>query len=156
MDSHLEFNSNGMTTILTQGAVEECFVAAKGEVRLDHYEVRSWHDWYRHMTLAMAALAYLTALCRHEKDVSSAKKPETAELASLEAAAALIPLTVREVRKLLWQCLWRHPSKAAHIVGWPLWRRCPMPATTGDAGRKIIYNRNTRKDSGNLNSIPAA
>jgi SRSO17 transposase len=33
------------------------------------------------------------------------KKPETAEQAGLQAAAALIPLTVPEVRKLLWQWL---------------------------------------------------
>ena len=36
--------------------------AAKGEVGLDHYEVRSWTGWYRHMTLAMWALALLTVM----------------------------------------------------------------------------------------------
>jgi hypothetical protein len=51
------------------------------------------------------------------------KKLETAEQISLEAAVALIPLTVPEVRKLLWQWLWRHPPKAMHIVGWSCWRR---------------------------------
>ncbi|WP_155920365.1 hypothetical protein [Methylobacter luteus] len=51
------------------------------------------------------------------------KKQQTAELASLEAAAALIQLTVPEVRKLLWQWRWRHPPKAVHTVGWSLWRR---------------------------------
>jgi SRSO17 transposase len=54
--------------------VEECFAAAKGEVGLDHYEVRSWHGWYRHMTLAMAALAYLAVLCARAKEPSAAKK----------------------------------------------------------------------------------
>jgi SRSO17 transposase len=58
----------------TRWTVEECFAAAKGEVGLDHYEVRSWHGWYRHMTLAMAALAYLTVLCAHAKESPSAKK----------------------------------------------------------------------------------
>ena len=33
--------------------VESCFEAAKGEVGLDQYEVRSWTGWYRHITLAM-------------------------------------------------------------------------------------------------------
>jgi SRSO17 transposase len=42
--------------------VEECFEQAKGEVGLDHYEVRHWVGWYRHMTLAMLALAYLAVL----------------------------------------------------------------------------------------------
>jgi SRSO17 transposase len=43
--------------------VEECFEAAKGEVGLDQYEVRSWHGWYRHITLAMTAHAFLAAVC---------------------------------------------------------------------------------------------
>jgi len=42
--------------------VESCFEAAKGEVGLDQYEVRSWTGWYRHMTLAMWAYALLTVL----------------------------------------------------------------------------------------------
>jgi SRSO17 transposase len=58
----------------TRWTVEECFAAAKGEVGLDHYEVRSWHGWYRHMTLAMAALAYLTVLCAHAKEPPAVKK----------------------------------------------------------------------------------
>jgi SRSO17 transposase len=40
-------------------SIEQCFAEAKGEVGLDHYEVRHWHSWYRHITLAMMALAFL-------------------------------------------------------------------------------------------------
>lgn len=43
-------------------AVEECFQTAKGECGLDHYQVRLYRAWYRHITLSMAALAYLTAV----------------------------------------------------------------------------------------------
>jgi len=42
--------------------IEQLFEAAKGEVGLDHYEVRNWTGWYRHMTLAMWALALLSVL----------------------------------------------------------------------------------------------
>lgn len=42
--------------------IEQCFEEAKGEVGLDHYEVRSWTGWYRHITLAMWAYALLTVL----------------------------------------------------------------------------------------------
>ncbi len=42
--------------------IEACFEAAKSEVGLDHYEVRSWVGWHRHITLAMLAHAYLTVL----------------------------------------------------------------------------------------------
>lgn len=47
-------------------AVEECFQTAKGECGLDHYQVRLYHAWYRHITLAMAALAALTAVRARE------------------------------------------------------------------------------------------
>jgi SRSO17 transposase len=41
---------------------EESLQTAKGEVGLDHYEVRSWTGWYRHMTLAMWAQAFLAVV----------------------------------------------------------------------------------------------
>ena len=43
----------------TRWAVEEGFEQAKGEVGLDHYEVRRWPGWYRHVTLALLAHAFL-------------------------------------------------------------------------------------------------
>jgi hypothetical protein len=33
----------------TSWTIESDFEAAKGEVGLDHYEVRSWTGWYRHI-----------------------------------------------------------------------------------------------------------
>jgi SRSO17 transposase len=42
-------------------AIEECFQAAKNEAGLDHYQVRDYRAWYAHITLAMAAAAYLAA-----------------------------------------------------------------------------------------------
>jgi SRSO17 transposase len=39
--------------------VEEAFEQAKGEVGLDHYQVRQYGAWYRHVTLAMLAHAFL-------------------------------------------------------------------------------------------------
>jgi SRSO17 transposase len=40
-------------------AVEETFQAAKNETALDHYQVRKHVAWYRHITLALAAQAWL-------------------------------------------------------------------------------------------------
>lgn len=48
-------------------AIEVAFEMAKGEVGLDHYEVRSWVGWYRHITLALLAHAFLTVVTAHEK-----------------------------------------------------------------------------------------
>ena len=39
--------------------VEQVFGAAKGEVGLDHYEVRSWAGWHHHITLSMLAHWFL-------------------------------------------------------------------------------------------------
>ncbi|MFI6689331.1 hypothetical protein [Streptomyces sp. NPDC050485] len=43
-------------------AIEECFQAAKGQCGLDEYEVRRYPGWYRHITLAMLAHAFLAAM----------------------------------------------------------------------------------------------
>ena len=43
-------------------SIESLFEQSKGEVGLDQYEVRSWTGWHRHITLAMLAFAYLTAV----------------------------------------------------------------------------------------------
>jgi SRSO17 transposase len=50
--------------------IEESVAAAKGEVGLDHYEARHSHGWYRHITLAMLALAHLAVVrgCRGRRE----------------------------------------------------------------------------------------
>jgi SRSO17 transposase len=66
-----------------EGSVE----AAKREVGLDDYEVRSWTGWYRHITLAMWAYALLSVL-RSEAIVVDAvtKSPPSPQLGSSLAA----------------------------------------------------------------------
>lgn len=39
--------------------IEEVFGAGKGEVGLDHYEVRSWVGWHHQMTLSLVAMWFL-------------------------------------------------------------------------------------------------
>ncbi len=58
----------------TRWAIEECFEEAKGEVGLGEYEVRRWDGWYRHITLAMLAHAYLTVI-RHQALEQGEKGP---------------------------------------------------------------------------------
>ena len=56
--------------------VEACFEAAKQEVGLAaDYEVRSWHGWHRHVTLAMLALAFLAALRAGLNRIKGAREP---------------------------------------------------------------------------------
>jgi SRSO17 transposase len=54
--------------------IEEAFEEAKGEVGLDHYEVRSWVGWYRHITLAMFAHAFLCAIRASGHEVEPSQK----------------------------------------------------------------------------------
>src|SRR3954453_106121 len=58
----------------TRWAIEECFESAKGEVGLNHYEVRRWPGWYRHITLALLAHAYLT-VTRAAAEKGEPKRP---------------------------------------------------------------------------------
>jgi SRSO17 transposase len=39
--------------------IEDCFAEAKNEAGLDHYQVRRYRAWYRHVTLSMLAHAFL-------------------------------------------------------------------------------------------------
>src|SRR5215212_5779640 len=69
--------------------VEIGFEEAKGEVGLAHYEVRSWHGWYRHITLALFAHAFLAAIRAEGRDIeasqSQKRAPKTAAKNSLFA-----------------------------------------------------------------------
>ena len=74
----------------TRWTVEESIQTAKGEVGLDHYEVRSFTGWYRHMTLAMWASAFLSVI-RKETGADVAPKkglPNRMERSSLAAFKA--------------------------------------------------------------------
>jgi SRSO17 transposase len=48
--------------------VETCFKESKSEVGLDHYEVRSYWGWYKHITFACLALALLTVVSYNSFD----------------------------------------------------------------------------------------
>ena len=60
----------------TRWTVECCFQQAKGEAGLDHYEVRRYDAWYRHVTLAMLAHALLVVL-RAREAVAAHTRPDT-------------------------------------------------------------------------------
>ncbi|WP_456294131.1 hypothetical protein [Streptomyces lydicus] len=54
-------------------AIEEAFQAAKNECGLDQYEVRRYPVWYRHITLAMLAHAFLAALAARTTEKGAAE-----------------------------------------------------------------------------------
>jgi SRSO17 transposase len=57
--------------------IEECFQRAKDDLGLDHCETRSWHGWHRHMSLCMAAAAFLTKLAADLRRSTWSKPNET-------------------------------------------------------------------------------
>ena len=44
---------------LSRWSIEQCFEECKTELGMDHYEVRSYHGWQRHMLLTMVAHEFL-------------------------------------------------------------------------------------------------
>jgi SRSO17 transposase len=54
--------------------IEIGFEEAKGEVGLAHYEVRSWRGWYRHITLALLAHAFLASIRAEGVEIESSQK----------------------------------------------------------------------------------
>ncbi|MCL7493173.1 hypothetical protein M8I34_17430 [Streptomyces sp. MCA2] len=101
----------------TRWSIEECFQAAKGQVGLDHYQVRNWTAWHRHITLAMLALAFLAAAADDARP-SRAEDPNRPTRSSEP-----IDLTVPEIRSLI-SVLFRPPTRSlSALLNWSNWRR---------------------------------
>ncbi len=83
--------------------IESGFEETKGECGLDHYEVRQWQSWYRHITLSLLAHAVLAVLRIQEK-----KTPE-----------GLIALSVSELRTLLSKLMKKTRETVEQILSWP-------------------------------------
>ena len=74
----------------TRGCIESGFEAAKGEVGLDEYEVRSATGWHRHITLALWAMALLAVIRATTLPAESLpKKKPTTSLAAFKQSRGL-------------------------------------------------------------------
>jgi SRSO17 transposase len=93
--------------------IEACFEAAKGEVGLDEYEVRSWTGWHRHVTLAMLAHAYL-AVVRQQAIRGRGPRPRGRLAAPHGSRGAPAHLASR---------LGKGPPDPGRILAWSDWRR---------------------------------
>ena len=96
-------------------AIEECFEQSKQETGLDEYEVRSWTGWYRHITLSMFAYAFLSSV-----RAASNSPPQRIKNSP---AGNLIPFTVPEVRRLLYQLVLIRLPPQDQVWLRSLWRR---------------------------------
>lgn len=98
--------------------IEQDLQATKG-LGLDHYEVRSFIGWYRHVTLVLLAYAFLVGLCVHD----TSHLPTTCQHGQPSPREPLMPLTASEVRHLLARLIWPAPSHATLVRAWSNWRR---------------------------------
>ena len=132
----------------TRWAIAEVIEGAKGEVGLDHYEVRRWPGWYRHVTLALLARAFL-AVTRAQvttpapplpphppargslgAESGAVSQPTSAPTRAGEPGRVLaatrprVVLSVAESRRLRGGPLWaaRHVAAEA-VLAWSDWRR---------------------------------
>ena len=96
--------------------VEQCFEETKGGVGLDEYEVRSWHGWYRHITLSMLAMAFLTVLRANEEEDTPETPAQTPQMPEPRAndpvqtqassdLPVMVPLSVAEFRRLFFRLI---------------------------------------------------
>lgn len=95
--------------------IEEDLQASK-DLGLDHYEVRSYLGWYRHITLVLLAYAFLVGICVQDRSQQgSAEEPP--------ACSPLIALTPSEVQHLLARLVWPLPASVPLVCAWSRFRR---------------------------------
>ncbi len=113
-----------VTAIGARWHIEEDFETAK-DLGLDHYEVRSFVGWYRHITLVMLAHAFLTGICAQAipSACPSLAVEAPSRLDGASHARPLLALTVPEMRHLLAQLIWPAPSSVKLVLAWSWWRR---------------------------------
>ena len=98
---------------------EESFELGKGCFGLDQCQARLYTAILRHLVLDMAALAICAVTAAHLKGRTGAQAAPPARPDDRPPAdPGLIPLTVREVKRLLARALQRPPQHAAHWLGW--------------------------------------
>jgi hypothetical protein len=121
----------------TRWRVEEAFQAGKQLCGLDQHQVRRWRSWYRWVTLAMLASAFLVvaAVTEHAQHPAPPGAIELTckEIQHLFATLVAAPVVDRRHR-LRWWSWWRRPSKPALV-----------PATT--AGKPPSSHEDTNSGS---------
>jgi SRSO17 transposase len=90
--------------------IEESFQATKGLCGLDEHQVRCWRSWYRWVTLAMLAYAFLAVVARTER----AQHPPP---------PGVIALTCNEIAHLFAALVLRPAGDPLHRLHWSWWRR---------------------------------
>jgi SRSO17 transposase len=75
--------------------IETCFLRAKEDLGLDHCEARSWHGWHRHMSLVVAAAAFLAKLAADQKRAAFQPLPDREPAKDLQRAERTSPKSAK-------------------------------------------------------------
>jgi hypothetical protein len=103
--------------------VKESFELTKGCFGLDQCQARLYTAILRHIVLVMAALAVCAVTAAHLRDRTDTQARPPADPAGRPPAdPGLIPLTIREVKRLLAAAL-TPPKPPGHAARWLQWRR---------------------------------
>jgi SRSO17 transposase len=102
---------------------EESFEFGKGCFGLDQCQARLYTAIRRHTVLVMAALAICAVTAARLRDRTGSQAPPPASPGQAPPAdPGLVPLSVREIKRLLTAALSR-PGPAGHATRWLQWRR---------------------------------
>lgn len=105
-------------------SIEECFQAGKNEAAFDHYQVRLYPAWYRYITLAVLALAFLAvtrADLADEPYGSAADASAAAWAGGTQPFGPSIVVSANEIRRLF-TLLTRPALDEQRIRHWSAWR----------------------------------
>jgi SRSO17 transposase len=103
--------------------VEEGFEFSKDYFGLDQCQARLYTAILRHLVLVMAALAICAVTAAQLRDRTGTQTPPPVRPDEPPPAdPGLIPLTVREIKRLLTVAI-RQPQPSAHAARWLYWRR---------------------------------
>jgi SRSO17 transposase len=94
----------------TRWRVEESFQHTKGLCGLDDHQVRRWRSWYRWVTLAMLASAFLVVTAAIER-------------ARYPAPLGLVELSCNEIQRLFAAMVGASAYGVQHRLRWLWWRR---------------------------------
>ena len=115
--------------------VEDCIERAKGEIGLDHYEVRSWVGWHHHMTLGLVAMWFLVL----EQRRLSERTPAMSVQQSAEAVGEMLRDPHVDLRWLARKITRRlRRNEQSRIYHWKKFNR--LPPTWNDARAMHIPN----------------
>jgi hypothetical protein len=92
-------------------------IAFRDLVTITRHQVRHWAAWHRHITLAMLALAFLTAVA------ADAAPQRPAGPNHFDHSLDPIMLTMPEIRRLFGAICNPPAASTARLLHWSIWRR---------------------------------